>query len=99
MAINGLSVTISGERVQKFCLERAAERRQRADIYEQQIKTLGDADIDMGTASNDIKSRAREGAKSCIQQAEEMEFLAQYIDLHEQFILTQYDLQRLGIVK
>jgi hypothetical protein len=99
MAINGLSVSIKGTAVRQLCIDRAVERRHRAGLYEQQIKTLGEAGIELGTASNDVKARATEGAKSCIQDAEEMEFMAANIDPAETFILTRYDLQRLGIVK
>jgi hypothetical protein len=99
MAINGLNVSLSGIMVRQFCIDRAVERRLRAKLYEQQIKTLGEAGIDMGTASNDVKARAVENAKNCQQDADEMDFLASHIDPAETFILTKYDLQRLGIVK
>lgn len=96
--LSGLSVSLPGSEVQKLCLSRAAERRTRAALYDQQIQTLKDADQDLGS-SNDVKMRAVEGARTCRQEAETMEFYAKWVDVKETFVLAQYDLQRLGVVK
>ena|SRR5208282_3167737 len=99
MSIEGLKISIPGTVVLSLVQARVTDRRHRADLYDQQIKTLGEADIDMGTASNDVKARAVENAKTCRKEADEFEFTAKYIDIKETFILGQYDLIRLGVVK
>lgn len=99
MAINGLMVTLSGLLVKQMCIERATERRHRANLYEQQKKTLSEADIDMGTSSNDVKYRAIENSKQCIKEAQEMEFYAAHLDVNEKYILSSFDLTKLGMIK
>jgi len=100
MAINGLVVTVSGVLVKQMCIERAEERRQRAALYEQQKAMLSEISTDMiGTSSNEVKAGAIQGAKSCLKEAQEMEFYAAHLDVNEKYILAGHDLIRLGVLK
>lgn len=96
--IIGLQAKVPGCDVIKFALEQAAVHRAKAEHYRKQVDALAAAGIDSTSNSSDPKAGALSKVSTHIQSADELEFLVQYLEPTEVYVLTQADLHKLGKV-
>lgn len=99
--IEGIIVTLTGNELKKLCKECATHHRKRAKVYADQIKTMKKNQIEVaqhqysGDPFENLKSRL----ESHTDDASEMEFIAEHLDLKEKYRLERRDLERLHICK
>ena len=92
--IEGLKVTISGSEVRELATKRAACHAEKAEQYRKQLEALATLNV-VGTSNG-----PGDAAKAIIQHtahAAEMQFIADHVDVNEQYILNSGDLARLGV--
>lgn len=96
--IEGLKVTIGGEELRKLCYQRSAHCDAQADkagAQAQEIEDLGSTGYtngDPARALKDLQERYR-------RQAREMTFIGDHIKTSEEYLLTDQDLNKLGITR
>jgi hypothetical protein len=93
--IEGLKVTISGSEVRELATKRAACHAEKAEQYRNQLEALAGLNV-VGTSNrpgDDAKARIIQHTE----HAAEMQFIADHVDVNEQYILNSGDLARLGV--
>src|SRR3954467_12396035 len=98
--IQGLNVTVSGTEIRRICLDRASERRAKADMQRSNAKLLESMPQNAGlTSQRDPKEDMLQSAGRYEDEASELEFIAQHVEILESYRLESNDLRKLGIVK
>lgn len=99
--IQGLKVTVPGPELKELCHLRSEHHTGRAKVYAEQVASMEQAKI---TAPNnysggDPVEALRKKKDEHTNSAKEMEFIAEHIDIKEDYLLERADLAKLGIVK
>ena len=104
--IQGLKVTVPGAEVQRLLRERAAYHRTRKSeyqgTYDSLVKALGpltDEAAPKMSSMRDPRQEAENGIERHDAKAKENDFLAQFVDTTEQFLLATDDLHKLGVIE
>jgi hypothetical protein len=102
--INGLCVTIPGSEVATKMRERALYHLKRMREYQDTAATLEkvglmEKDSQVRSSSyNDPLRDARDGITRHERKAREFEYMAQWVDLGETYLLDTNDLTKLGVL-
>jgi hypothetical protein len=98
--IEGLKVTVVGTEMRELCVRAADYHAERVRVYDQQLASMQDSNIEAANMTGGDPMRALTERKSGHQNKEhEMRFVAAHIDLGEQYLLDWDALHKLGIVK
>lgn len=98
--IEGLKVTVPGSEVHTLVNARAKYHRDRAAAYRSKLTAFDDVDEEaMTKLSNDPATTLRQKAESHENSAEELEFVAKWLNIGEKYLLSSADLRMLGVVK
>ena len=95
--IQGLKVTITGTELRELCHARAKHHRERMAVYQTQLHSVQELQIE-GTHSGNPAKALEEKRAQHEAQAQEMEFIGSHIDTSETYLLDNSDLQKIGVV-
>lgn len=96
--IEGLKVTIQGHELVELCQKRADYHHERAAAYESEIASLKANRIEgMQYTNGDPINSMTEQKKMHEHEAGEMNFIAQHVNMQEDYLLGREDLFKLGI--
>lgn len=95
--IDGLKITVPGMTLIEWCREYADYHTERAKLFKDQAAKLTDADIGIRNILDpDPREKLKRQTKYHEVSAEELLFLIQWIDSHQQYLLSQRDLGLIG---
>ena len=96
--INGLQSKIPGKDLIELMQKQINFHHDRAAIYENQLNVLAEAGIEMSNMTGDPKAQALAKGDEHKKSAGELSFMLKYIDPQETYILSQYDLIKIGVI-
>lgn len=98
--IQGLKVTIPGPELHGLCHKHADYHEERAQVYQKKLDLLQNDGIEaMDYTNGDPKKPLGDKALHHGNAAKELRFIAEHLDLGEQYLLDQTDLAKLGITQ
>lgn len=98
--IEGLKVTVKGAELRELCLKRSEHHRQRAKVYADQKASMDAAEIEgMNYSNGDPKRVLQDRLEQHENEASELQFMADHLNLSEDYLLGREDLHKLGICK
>lgn len=103
MAIIGLSAKINGVTLERYLREAVKKHTDKAKVYSEQVKALKSTTISSGIILDNISGNPVAAAEAKEKEhndlAQELEFLADHTYGNEDYILSQFDLKKLGKIK
>lgn len=104
--IQGLKVTIPGEVVASLLKKKAEYHHRRSKEYQQTFDTLvgalgplKDENAPKMSSMRDPRQEAEAGVERHSKNARENEFLSEYVNTKEEYLLDANDLHRLGVLE
>jgi hypothetical protein len=98
--IEGLKVTVTGAVLRDIAIARVEHLTGRHEEYAKQVASMEAAKVEgMAYTNGDPVKALRDRMAQHRTEAEELSFIAKYLDLGESYLLDRTDLYRLGIVK
>lgn len=99
--IQGLKVTVPGEKVADLIEARIKHHRERAAFYAEKVTALeGVGDLNEGKSSVIAPAdQMRQKKQEHEREATELQFMRDHLKLTEEYLLDRTDLNRLGIVQ
>lgn len=101
--IEGLKVTIAGQKLHELLLDRSEHHQKRAGDYKRQIESIQidsqDAQAFAVSSMRDPRQELKQHLDKHENIASELKFLATHLDQTEVYLLGDDDLQRLGVLK
>ena len=98
--IQGLKVTLTGDKLAVLCTKRAEYHQGRERVYAEQVENMRKAHVEgMNYTGGDPKAALQAKAQEHANEASAMAFIAENLDRSESYLLDNQDLHRLGIVQ